>query len=122
MTASSLRFFSLQHLVQGSSLRQGAREAVQDHAVLAVGLLDALGDDTDDDLVGHQLALLHDRLGLDADLGAGLHGRAQHLARGELNQPPAGRELLGLGSLARPRRPQQDHNHSASSHPEASPS
>ena len=64
-----------------------------------------------DDVVGDELALVHDRLGRAADLGAGLHGRAQHVAGRKLDEPVPGGDLLGLRPLAGPRRAQQDQVH-----------
>src|SRR5690606_28691364 len=58
-----------------------------------------------------QEPLLHDRLGLEPDLCACRDRGAQHVACGQLYEPPAGRDLLGLGSLPRPRRAQQDQYH-----------
>ena len=42
------------------------------------------------------------------DLGAGCHGGAQHVAGRELDEPVPGGDFLGLRSLARSRRPEQD--------------
>ena len=56
ITASSCQAALGQHPVQRLGLRHGAREAVEDEAVGAVGLVDPLGHDPVDDLVGDQLA------------------------------------------------------------------
>ena len=77
----------------------------------AVRLVDALGDDRDDDLVGDQLAGVHDGLGALADLGAGRDRGAQHVAGRELRNAVLLDQTLGLGALARPRRPEQDQPH-----------
>mmetsp|Transcript_88245 Transcript_88245/g.159114 ORF Transcript_88245/g.159114 Transcript_88245/m.159114 type:complete len:213 (-) Transcript_88245:441-1079(-) len=45
-----------QHLVQGLGLGHSAREAIQDEALAAIWLLDAVRDDADDDLVRNQAA------------------------------------------------------------------
>src|SRR6202008_5142071 len=42
----------------------------------------------DDDLIGHQISLVDDRLGALAQRGAGGGRRAQHVAGGKLPQPP----------------------------------
>ncbi len=85
ITASSASPRSRQHAVERRGLRHGAREAVEDEALAGVGLLDALGDDADHDVVGHQAAARHDLLRLQADRRAGLHRRAQHVAGRELD-------------------------------------
>ena len=54
------------HLVQGLSLRNRPGEAIQDEAVFAVILRQALFDDPDDHIVGYQLAGVHKGLGLKA--------------------------------------------------------
>ena len=45
-----------EHRVEGFGLGHRAREAVEDEAVLGVRLLDAVGDDADDDVVGDEPA------------------------------------------------------------------
>ena len=52
--------FSLERL----GLRLGAREAVEDEAVLGLVLVDPLGDHADDHLVGDEVAAVHVLLGL----------------------------------------------------------
>ena len=70
--------------------------------LLGVGLVDAVGDDRDHDLVGHQLAARHDVLGLEADRRAGRHRRAQHVAGRELHDAVLGNELLAPACPCRP--------------------
>jgi hypothetical protein len=81
----------LQHVVEldagglhGVGLRDGAREAVEQEAVGAVGLGDALLDQADDDVVADQRAGVHHLLGGQAQRRAGLDGGAQHVAGGDL--------------------------------------
>ena len=50
----------------------------------AVGRLDPLLHERDDDVVGDELAAVHDRLGREAPRRAGLDGRAQHVPGGDL--------------------------------------
>ena len=57
-----------EHLVERHGLRGGAREAVEDEAVGALGRLDVVLDDAHHDVVRHEAARLHDRLGLLAHL------------------------------------------------------
>src|SRR6266571_1444811 len=65
-------------------LRNGARKAVEQIAARAVHLLQALLDQADDDVVGHELPGVHHLLRGDAERGAGLHRGAQHVAGGDL--------------------------------------
>src|SRR5690606_30768227 len=102
---------AIEHQVEGGCLLQRAWKAVKNEAGLAVRLLDALGDDADDNVVGNELALLHERLGLEADLGSGPGRSSQHIARRKLNETALLGELLSLCALAGPRRPQQDQFH-----------
>src|SRR3546814_4352857 len=55
-----------------------AREAVEDEAVGAVGLIDAVGNHGDHEVVRHEVAGIHDRLRLAAELAARGSGSAQH--------------------------------------------
>ena len=57
----------LQHRVERLRLGQGARKSVENKAVRAVRLEDALGQHGDDDLVGDETALFHDLAGAKAD-------------------------------------------------------
>ena len=84
-----------QHLVERLGLLHGARKAVEDETVLRVGLVDAVIDDADHDLVGDERAGLHHRLGLQPDRRLRLDGGAQHVA---------GRELRNAVLLGEPRR------------------
>ena len=70
-----------QHMVQCFGLRGGPREAIQNDPVTGVGLIDALGDHADDNVVGHELARFHHLFRLLAQCGTGRHGCAEHVAR-----------------------------------------
>ena len=48
-----------QHRIQCVGLSDGAGKAIEDKPVFGVGLLDAFGDDADDDVVRHQQTLIH---------------------------------------------------------------
>ena len=101
-----------QHRLERLGLGQRAREAVEDEAVARSPAASMRSrNDLDDDLVGDELAALHDRLGALADLGPGLDRRAQHVAGGELRYAVFLDQPLCLGPLARPRRPEQDQPH-----------
>ena len=79
-------------------LRHGAGEAVEDEAVGAVGRLDVVLDDADDEIVRDQAATLHHGLCLLAQLRALGDGRAQQVARGQVAQAVL---LLDDGRLSR---------------------
>src|SRR5262245_54564389 len=94
--------------VQGLGLRESAREAVEDESVGGLVALQPLGDHADDHLVRDQIAAVHVLLGLPADLGSLLDRGAQDVARRVVGQPEVLLKALPLGSLAAPRRPEQD--------------
>ena len=71
-------------LLQRFSLRNGARESVEQETVLAVILSDTLLDQADDQVVRHQAAAVHYLLDLQTHLGARLHRGTQHVASGYL--------------------------------------
>jgi len=58
--------------------------------------------------VRHELARIHDGFGLFAELGSGLHGGAQHVARGNLRNLIPVFDVVGLGAFSRPRAAQQN--------------
>ena len=95
----------LQHGVQRLRLGHGAGEAVQDEAIGAVGLLDALADHGDEHLVRHQSSLSHDLLGAEADLAARRHLGAQHVPGGDLSDAVASLQPLRLGAFPAPGGP-----------------
>ena len=96
---------------QRFSLRDGARETVEQETLGAIVLGDALFDQTDDQIVGDQAASIHDFLDLLAKLGAGLDRCAQHVAGGDLRNAEALADELGLCTLACPWGAQQDNSH-----------
>ena len=74
--------------------------------LLAVGLVDALGDDAVDDLVGNEVAAVHDLLGRKAHRGLGGDGRAQDVAGRELrNAVAASTRILACVPLPTPGGP-----------------
>src|SRR6185295_13635898 len=100
-----------QHGVERLGLSLGAREAVQDEALGGIRLGDAVLDQTDHQRVGHQLAPLHDPLGLLAELAARGYRGAQHVAGRELDHALLGLQALRLGALSSARRSQKDDVH-----------
>ena len=100
-----------QHLVERHGLRHGAGKAVQQEPVRAGGGGQRLVDDAVDDLVGHQLAGVHQRLGPLAQRGAVGHRLAQDVAGGELRDAEAGREPLRLRAFSRAGWTEEDEVH-----------
>ena len=101
----------LEQLIERFGLRHGARKAVEDESVRRVRLIEPVRNDPDHDLVRHQAAGGHDVLGLDADRRLRRHRGAQHFPGRELNDVVAVNQPLGLGSLARPWRPEKNQSH-----------
>ena len=66
--------------IQHLGLAGGTRYAIKDHTTATLEGIDPLADHRHDDIVGHELAGIHDGLGLAADLGALADGLAQHVA------------------------------------------
>ncbi len=95
-------------LVERFGLRHRAREAVEDEPVPRVLLPEALGRHRHDQVVGHELAGVHVLLGLLAELGPLLHVRPQHVAGGDVGQLEVRTQAVGLRSLARAGRAEQD--------------
>ena len=82
------------------ALLLGAGEAVQEPTGRRVGLRQSLGDDAQHHLVADQLPRVHDRLGLETELGALLDRGAQHVAGGDVGHAVALGQPHGLGALA----------------------
>lgn len=87
-------------LVHELRLLERAREPVEHPAAAALGHLHGVLDDVEDDLVGDELALVHDVLGLHAVGGLVLDGGAEHVAGGEVADAVALNDGGALGSLA----------------------
>jgi len=86
-------------LLHGLGLGDGAGHAVQNITIGAVGLLQALIDDTDDDLIRHQLACVHVLFGLEAGGSAVFHGCTQNVTRGYGGDIQLDLENVSLGPL-----------------------
>src|SRR3546814_9746313 len=79
--------------------------------VCSSDLIGAVGNHGDHEVVRHEVAGIHDRLRLAAELAARGSGSAQHIASRELDQIVPLFQALGLSSLARARRSQQNDIH-----------
>mmetsp|Transcript_16232 Transcript_16232/g.43734 ORF Transcript_16232/g.43734 Transcript_16232/m.43734 type:complete len:260 (-) Transcript_16232:22-801(-) len=101
--------FLCEHVVQLLGLLHGAREAVEDEAVLALLLGDGILDDAHHDLVGHKASRLHHLVRGLAHLRASGHGSAEHVAGGQVAQAEALLDYGRLRALARSWRAHKDH-------------
>ncbi len=64
-----------------------------------VGVGESLAHDAVDDVVTHQFAGVHDRLGLATHLGAGRHRTTQHVAGGDVDDAEVLDQTQALGAL-----------------------
>jgi hypothetical protein len=96
----------LEQCVERLRLRDRARIAVEDEAVL--GLEELLADERDRDLVGDELALGQQRLDLPPKLRAARDRSAIEIAGRNVRNLILGRDSLRLRSLARPLRPEDE--------------
>jgi hypothetical protein len=76
-----------------------------------IGLGQPFANDSEHDLVGHQLAGVHRRLGAAPILGAASHGAAQQIAGGYLGDAETLDQPLRLGAFSRPRGPHKHDTH-----------
>ncbi len=83
---SSTKSTTTPGILHGLRLGNGTGEAVQQEAVGAIRLRDTFFDQADDDVVGDELTCVHHGLGLEAQLGARLDRRTQHVAGGDLQE------------------------------------
>src|SRR5690606_31065804 len=111
-------YVELQHVIHvdarffhGVSLRNGAREAVQQETVTAVFLSNALFNQRDNQFVGYQLACVHDVFSLFAQLGARFNSGTQHVTSRDLRNTVFLHDELSLSSLTRARSAKQNNTH-----------
>jgi len=69
-------------------------------ALGAICFLDAILDQADDDIVGHQATRVHDLLGRNAQLGARLDCCAQHVTGGNLRNAVLFLDVSSLSAFA----------------------
>src|SRR3954454_17162121 len=97
----------LQLLPQRVRLRDVAREAVQQEAVVAL-VLDLVEDHLDHELVGNELAVVHVRLGLAAQVRLLPHVLPQEVARGDVGQIEVLTQACRLRALTGPGRTEEN--------------
>ena len=107
-TASSFSPFWASKLPSASACGDGAREAVENETVAAVRLVDPLGDDAVDDLVGDKVATIHDLFGGKTHRRLCGDRRTQDVTGRKLRDAEALDENLGLSPLADARRSEKD--------------
>ena len=89
--------------LEGLGLGNGAREAVEQEALGAVGFLQARFHDAHDQRIRDQIASFHVGVGLLAQFRAGLHCAAQDVAGGNLHRAVNLGQQFCHGSFARTR-------------------
>ena len=103
----------LQHGVERLTLWDRAREAVEQEALFAVPVANALRDHRDHDLVADEAASLHHGLDLLAELRAVFDLLAEHVARRKLRCAVELHQSLGLRALTGAGRSKQNDPHDA---------
>ncbi|KAG1318488.1 hypothetical protein G6F63_015187 [Rhizopus arrhizus] len=102
-----MRSTSSSQAVHRIGLGHIARVAIQDEALGDIGLGQARFQHAQQDVVRHQVAGIHHRLGLLAQLGAGGDFRAQHVTGRNVGDPQLFLQARRLCPLARAGRAQQ---------------
>jgi hypothetical protein len=92
---------ALQQMVERISLGEVARITVQDEAGLRVVLGQPILQHAQQDVVGYQLAGIHDRLGLQSHRRARRNGGAQHVAGRDMRHTQFRLQPGGLRAFAR---------------------
>src|SRR3954468_19076618 len=100
-----------QQVVERLRLRDVPWEAVEQETLAGVVLLEPGDDHPDRDLVGHEVAGVHDLLGLLAELRALADVRAEDVTGRDLRDPEVGGDELGLRPLSRSGGPDEDQTH-----------
>jgi len=98
----------LQQAVQDLCLVDSSGETVQDKALVALRALDGIGNNASNNLITNQLAGIHERLSLQADLSAVLDGISEHVAGGQVAQAVLLLDSGSLGSLSSTGRTEKD--------------
>src|SRR3954470_1779834 len=99
-------------------LRDGAHHAVEDDPLGRLGLGQLVAHYAEDEVVAHQVAGLHQGLGLQAERGAPLHRVAEEVAGGELGNAEGFSQDAALGALPGTRRAHEEDVHARLAFPE----
>jgi hypothetical protein len=97
--------------VERGRLAGRPRKAVEDRAAVRVGLGEAVEEDPDDRLVGHEAAIAHRGVDLATELGPGGDDRPQQIAGGQNGHSEVPRQDRRLRPLPGPGRTKQHDHH-----------
>ena len=97
----------VEHRVERLRLHGRPWKAVEDEARLGVGLLEPVADQLDHQVVRDQVAAVVNVLHAFAELGPGVHLRAQNLAAGDVRNPVLRGDPLRLRAFAGPLRTEE---------------
>ena len=109
--AVDIHVLALEHRVELLGLSHSSGEAVEKDASLALGLAQVVLDKTNDEVVGDELAALHDAISLFAELGASSYCVTEHVASCEMADAEVVSDLGALGSLTGAGGSDHDHIH-----------
>src|SRR5207249_118926 len=98
-------------ILEAVGLANGAWEPVEQVALLTIRSLQALLDETDDDVVRHQLTCIHHFFRGKTEGRSGLYRRAQHVTGGNLRNAEALLDERRLGAFAGARRTKKYQTH-----------
>src|SRR5262249_48134416 len=101
----------VEHLLERFSLRNVARETVENKALLAVGSVQAIRDHLDCNIIRYKLARLHDAVDLLAKLRLVLDVLAEEVARRDVGDAILPGDDAGLCAFAGARRSNQQDSH-----------
>lgn len=99
---------SAQESFQSLGLGHRARKPVKDEACRGGTIAQALFDETDDDIVGYELARIDRRLGLEPERCTGLDCMPQEITCRDMPQATLADELFRLRALSGARRANED--------------
>ena len=97
-------------VVEGARLVDGAREAVEEDALLGVGAVEAVEQHADGELVRHQRALVDEGFRLHAELRLVANVLAEEIAGGHVGDARLLRDQRRLCAFACARRSEQYEN------------
>ena len=97
--AVNVHVLALEHIVELLSLSNSAGESVKKDASFTLWVAHVIFDKTNDEVVRHEIATLHNGVSLLAKLSACSDGVTQHVASGEMADAKVILDLGALGSL-----------------------
>ena len=93
----------VQQTIEALSLCQRAREPIEHETPRpCIVLVEPLPDHLENDLVGDELAGIHEAAGLETEWCTGLHSRSQHVAGGNMGDHVMVRQPHALRPFTRP--------------------